>query len=131
MRVAESPDALVSNILIARAEAERSFGDSSLLVTYADNAWSFPTDPLLLFDRAILPALIVVWNRTEAWGAWKIVWAAGFDHGDGLIKAELSDNLTDSWRVTVGFDYPYGSREGPFGYRADARRAHAALRWSW
>jgi acetyl-CoA carboxylase biotin carboxylase subunit len=30
MRVAESPDALVSNILIARAEAERSFGDPTI-----------------------------------------------------------------------------------------------------
>lgn len=126
-----SDDGDLGDALIWTLGAERSFGDGSLLVTYADNARSFPADPLLLFDRAILPAIIAAWNQTEAWGGWKIVWAVGLDHGDGLVKAEVSDNLTDSWRITVGFDYPYGSHQGPFGYRDEARRVHAALRWSW
>jgi hypothetical protein len=33
-----------------------------------------PVNPALLFDRAILPALISAWNRTEEWGEWKLVW---------------------------------------------------------
>lgn len=69
-------------------------------------------DEILLFDRAILPALITAWTRTEEWGEWKAVWSVGLKHGDGLVKAEISYNLTDVWKLTVGGEAPYGSGQG-------------------
>ena len=71
----EDPD--LGNALIGTLSAERGFGDGTLLVTLAGNAKDTPVDPALLFDRALLPALIVAWNRTEEWGSWKVVWTEG------------------------------------------------------
>lgn len=126
-----SRDPDLGNAIIGSISAERGFGDGSLLITLAGNAEQSPVDPSLLFDRAILPALITAWSRTEDWGGWKLVWTAGLKHGDGLIKGEIGYNLTDLWKVTIGGEVPYGTAEGPFGSLHTAQRAHVALRRSW
>ena len=126
-----SRDPDLGNAIIGSLSAERGFGDSTILITLAGNAKEAPADPQLLFDRAILPALIAAWNRTEEWGGWKLVWSSGLKHGDGLIKGELGYNLTDLWKVTAAAEVPYGDREGSFGSLHAARRAHLALRRSW
>jgi hypothetical protein len=121
----------LGDALIGSLSAEKGFGDGTLLVTLAGNAIDAPVDRSLLFDRAILPALIAAWNRTEEWGDWKLVWTVGLKHGDGLFKAEAAYNLTDLWKVTVGGELPYGASDGPFGALSAARRLHLALRRSW
>ena len=126
-----SRDRDLGDALIGSLSAEKGFGDGTLLVTLAGNAINPPVNQTLLFDRAILPALITAWNRTEEWGDWKLVWTAGLKQGDGLLKAEAGYNLTDLWKVTVGGELPYGESDGPFGALFAARRVHVALRRSW
>jgi hypothetical protein len=126
-----SRDPDLGNAVIGSLSAERGFGDGTLLITLAGNAQQTPVNPALLFDRAILPALIAAWNRTEEWGDWKLVWTTGLKYGDGMVKGEIGYNLTDLWKVTVGGEIPYGTKEGPFGALTTAQRVHAALRRSW
>ena len=126
-----SGDDGLGDALVWTLGAERAFGDGTLLVTLAANARATPVDPLLLFDRAILPAFLAIWQRTERWGSWRAVWTQGLRRGDGLAKAEVSWNATDALALTLGVDVPYGSRYGPFGARPDLRRARTGARWSW
>jgi hypothetical protein len=126
-----SRDRDLGNALIGAVSAEKGFGDGTFLITLAGNAICPPVDVSQLFDRAILPALITAWNRTEEWGEWRVVWTAGLKRGDGLLKMEAGYNLTDLWKVTLGGELPYGSAEGPFGALYAARRVHLALRRSW
>lgn len=125
----EDPD--LGKALIGTLSAERGFGDGTLLVTLAGNAKDTPIDAALLFDRALLPALIAAWNRTESWGDWKAVLTEGLKHGDGLLKAEVGYNATDFWRLSLGGELPYGSEKGALGALHAARRVHLALRRSW
>lgn len=129
--VLSSDDASLGDALVWTVGAERAFGDGTLLVTLAANARGTPVDPILLFDRAILPALVAIWQRTERWGSWRLVWTQGLAHGDGLAKAEVSWSATDALALSLGFDVPYGSRFGPFGARPDLKRARAGARWSF
>lgn len=126
-----SKDAELGEALLYTLGLERAFGDGTLLVTFAANARGTPVDPALLFDRAFLPGLVVVWTRSERWGDWRIVATEAFCHGDGFLKAEVSDNLTDVWKITLGAELPFGSRYGPFGARDASRRVRLALRRSW
>lgn len=126
-----SADAGLGDAIVWTLGAERAFGDGTLLVTLAANARAEPTDVRLLFDRAVLPSLVAAWTRTEEWGSWKLVWAQGLSHGDGLVRAEGTRSLSDAWSVSAGADYPYGSRRGPYGARPDTKRLWAALRRSW
>lgn len=126
-----SDDAGLGDALVWTVGAERAFGDGTLLLTLAANARATPVDPLLLFDRAILPAFLAIWQRTERWGSWRAVWTQGLRHGDGLVKAEVSWSATDALALTLGADVPYGSSHGPFGSRPEMRRARTAIRWGW
>ncbi len=126
-----SSDRELGDALIWTLGLERALGDSNILLTFAANAKGTPIDPGLLFDRGLLPALIGVFTRSEPWGNWKLVLTQALRHGDGLAKGEVAYNVTDVWRVTLGLDWPYGSRRGPFGARPDSRRAVVGVRRSW
>lgn len=126
-----SGDRELGDALIGTLSVERGFGDDTVLVTLAGNAIEPPVDASLLYDRALLPALIAAWSRTAAWGACKVVWTVGLDHGDGLLDAEVGYDLADDWKVTLGGELPYGSENGPLGALHAARRVHLALRRSW
>lgn len=129
--VLSSADASLGHALVWTVGAERALGDGTLLVTFAANARGTPVDPLLLFDRAILPALVAIWQRTERWGSWRLVFTQGLSHGDGLAKAEVSWDATDALALSLGADVSYGSRFGPFGARPGLRRARAGARFSF
>ena len=126
-----SDDADLGDAVIGTLSAERGFGDGTLLVTLAANAIDPPVDQTLLFDRGGLPALFAAWNQSEEWGAWKVVWIAGLERGDGVVKGEVGYNITDTWEVTLGGDLPYGTAKGALGALHDARRMQLALRRSW
>jgi hypothetical protein len=126
-----SGDRDLGDALIGALSAEKGFGDGTLLVTLAGNAMNPPVDETLLFDRGILPAFIAAWNRTEEWGEWKLVSASGLKQGDGLLKGEVGYNMTDTWKITIGAELPYGSKNGPYGSLHAAQRVHLALRHSW
>ena len=121
----------LGNALIGALSIEKGFGDGTLLVTLAGNAITPPVDAAQLFDRAVLPALITAWHRSEEWGEWRLVWSAGLKHVDGLCKGEVSYAIDDVWKMTVGAELPYGSRTGPLGGLYPARNVHLALRRSW
>ncbi len=127
----ESDDPGLGHALIGSAGFERSFGDGTLLVTVAGNARGTPVPAALLLDRAILPAAIAAWNRTEEWGSWKLVATVGLRRGDGLFKAEAEAALTDEWSGGAGLDLPWGSERGPFGALDGARRLRVSVRRSW
>jgi len=129
--VSFSDDPDLGDALIWAIGCERAVGDGSLMITLAGNALDTPVDPLLLFDRAMLPAAIVAFYQNPSWGVWKVVWTVQLREASDLLKGELDYSLTDVWKLTVGVDLPYGSREGAFGAVSHARRARAALRWSW
>ena len=129
--VLSSTDPDLGDALVWTVGAERAIGDGTLLLTFAANARGTPVDPLLLFDRAILPALITIWQRSERWGSWRLVWMQGLEHGDGLAKAEVSWSVTDALALSLGADVPYGSRYGPFGARPEMKRLRAGVRWGW
>ncbi|GAW67860.1 hypothetical protein GPEL0_01f3925 [Geoanaerobacter pelophilus] len=126
-----SRDPELGDAVIGTVSAERGFGDGKLLVTLAANAIDPPVNRTLLFDRALLPALIAAWNQTEPWGDWKVAWTAGLERMDGVLKGEIGYNLTDTWKVTGGGDLPYGSENGALGALKKARRVYLALRRSW
>lgn len=126
-----SDDQELGDALIGTLSIERGFGDDSVLVTLAGNATEPPVEAALLYDRALLPALIAAWKRTAAWGNWKVVWTAGLGHGDGLLDAEVGYDLADAWKLTLGAELPYGTEKGPLGALHTARRVHLALRRSW
>ena len=126
-----SDDADLGDAVIGTLSAERGFGDGTLLVTLAANAIDPPVDQTLLFDRGGLPALFAAWNQSEEWGAWKVVWIAGLERRDGVVKGEVGYNVTDTWKVTLGGDLPYGTAKGALGALHDARRVQLALRRSW
>lgn len=126
-----SDDRDLGDTLIGTLSVEKSFGDDALLVTLAGNAIEPPVDAALLYDRALLPALIAAWNRTAGWGNWKVVWTAALEHGDGLLDAEIGYDLADAWKLTLGGELPYGSEKGPLGALHTARRVHLTLRRSW
>jgi hypothetical protein len=126
-----SKDPELGDAVIGTASVERGFGDGKLLVTLAANAIDPPVNQTLLFDRALLPALIAAWNQTEPWGDWKLVSTTGLEHMDGVVKGEVGYNMTDTWKVTVGGDLPYGSENGALGALKKARRVYLALRRSW
>ncbi|TAL15815.1 hypothetical protein EPN96_11550 [bacterium] len=126
-----SDDPGLGHALIYTLGVEKGFGDSTFVATLADNLKDTPVDAPLLYDRALLPALITALNRTEEWGSWKIAWTAGLAHGDGLLKAEIGYDLTDSLKITTGGELPYGSSEGPMGALSSARRVRLGLRYSF
>lgn len=126
-----SGDPELGDALILTAGAERAFGDGTLSVTVATNVRGTPIDPKLLFDRTFLPGVVAIWQRSERWGSWRVVATTALKHGDGLLKAEVTDAVTDVWGVTLGVDVPWGSRSGPFGALSASRRAWAALRRAW
>jgi hypothetical protein len=126
-----SSEPALGDALIWTLGGEKSFGDGSLMVTLAVNSKGTPVDPILLFDRSILPALVSIWTRSEDWGNWRAVWMQGLRHGDGILKGEITYNLDDVWSATGGADFPYGSSEGPFGSRPDTKRLRASVRRSW
>ena len=126
-----SGDAELGDALIFTLGVERAFGDGTLLVTWAANARDTPVDALLLFDRAALPEVVAAWSRAESWGSWKVVLAEALRHGDGLVRAEVTDAVTDAWSVTAGLDLPFGSRHGLYGARPDTRRLRVAARFAW
>ncbi len=126
-----SGDPQLGNAIIWTAGLERAFGDGNLLVTFAANAMGTERNPALLFDRALLPALISIWSRQEDWGSWRTVWMQGTRYWDGLVKVESTFSADDHLSFTPGVDWVYGSRRGPFGYRPDTARARFFTRYSW
>ncbi|MEW6367853.1 MAG: hypothetical protein AB1714_24755 [Acidobacteriota bacterium] len=126
-----SDDPDLGDALIWAIGCERAVGDGSMMITVCGNALDPPVDPLLLFDRAMLPAVIVAFYQNPPWGYWKVVWTTQLRETSDLLKAELDYNLTDVWKLTVGLDLPYGSTDGAFGAVSDGRRVRAGLRRSW
>lgn len=126
-----SPDPELRSALIGAIGVEHAMGDGTFVATVAANARGTAIPAALLFDRSILPAFIAAWTQTESWGSWKLASTTALRHGDGLLKAEIVDHVTDEWTVATGGDLPYGPRSGPIGALREARRIWIGVRRSW
>jgi hypothetical protein len=109
----------------------RIIRDGTVTWTFAANAIEPPVDPLLLFDRALLPCSIVAARENESWGSWGVLWLATFQTVGGLLAAEVTRDLTDVVKVTIGADLPHGAPLSPAKAFSGGQRVRAALRWSW
>ena len=109
----------------------RIVGDGTFTATVAGNAVGVPVDPLLLFDRALLPAVILSVRQFEPWGSWRAGWLGTFHTVGGMLTTEVTRDLSDVVKVTIGADLPHGASLSPAEAFAGGTRARAALRWSW
>ena len=90
-----------------------------------------PVTPLLLFDRALLPAVILAVRQYEEWGTWNIGLLGTFDRIGGVLTVEIARNLTDSVKLTGGADLPHGAALSPARAFARNKRLRTAIRWAW
>jgi len=88
-------------------------------------------DPLLLFDRALLPAVLLSIRQFESWGSWRAGWLGTFHTVGGMLTSEVTRDLNDVVKVTIGADLPHGASLSPAEAFAGGKRVRAAMRWSW
>ena len=111
--LSRSPDPAVKDAAIWTIGGSRIVGNGVFTATVAANATRTPTDPLLMFDRALLPAVIVAANEYEPWGSWRAVWVGTFHTVGGVLSAEATRALSDTVGLTVGADLPHGATLSP------------------
>jgi hypothetical protein len=124
-------DADVGRAAIWTFGASRVVRNGIFTATIAANAITPPVDPLLLFDRALLPAAIMAVHELEDWGSWRVVWLATFHTVGGVLSAEATRQLTEALSVTAGFDAPHGAALSPATAFTGGQRLRTGIRWSW
>jgi hypothetical protein len=126
-----SRDPDVGTAVIWTLSVERPARQGAIMVTVAGNAIEPPINPLLLFDRAFLPHFIATSTQLEPWGSWRVLWLGTFRRVGGILELEVSRDLTDALKATIGADLPHGSQTSSPGAISRARRVHTGARWSW
>ncbi len=126
-----SRDPAVGTTIPWSLEGEFPFRSGSITATLADNARDPPEDPKVPFQIQFFPGFWITVNQSEWWGDWRVVWAGTFERVGAIIAGEASRALTDTLRVIIGADLPFGARLGTPGAYYQARRLRATLRWSW
>ena len=126
-----SNDADLGDAAIWAVSGSRIVGDGSLTATLAGNAVEPPVNQLLLFDRALLPAVILTARQGEPWGSWRAAWLGTLHTVGGVLTAEITKDLTDVVKVTAGADVPHGATLSPAAAFSGGKRVRAGLRWSW
>jgi hypothetical protein len=126
-----SRDTRVGDALLWSAEAERPVRAGTVFLTVVGNALESPAQPLLVYDRAYLPGFIAGTTQTEPWGGWRVSWVATVRKIGGILKTELTRDLGQSVKLTVGTDLPYGARLETPGAFWKARQVRATVRWDW
>jgi hypothetical protein len=129
--VLRSNDAELGDAVLWTIGTSRDVRDGTFTVTFASNAIEPPVNRLLLFDRALLPAIILAADELESWGAWKVAWLGTLHTIGGIMSAEVTKRLTEAVALTAGTDLPHGSELSPASAFAGGKRVRAALRWTW
>jgi hypothetical protein len=131
LAVLRSLDADLGNAVIWSVNCSHPVRTGTFLGTFAMNSVATPVDPLLLFDRALLPAFIVGVRQTESWGNWRAGWLATFSRVGGVLTADAVKDLTDVLKLTGGIDLPHGDAFSPARAFAGHKRVRAGVRWEW
>ena len=131
LAVMRSNDADLGNAVIWSVNCSHPVRTGTFLGTFAMNSVATPVDPLLLFDRALLPAFIVGVRQTESWGNWRAGWLATFSRVGGLLTADAVKDLTEVIKLTGGIDLPHGDAFSPARAFAGHKRVRAGVRWEW
>jgi hypothetical protein len=126
-----SDDPDLGNAAIWSFGGSRSVRDGTLTATVAMNVVDPPVVPLLLLDRAFLPAVIFAIHQNESWGAWDVGWLGTFEWVGGVFTLELTRDLSDALKLIAGADLPHGAVLSPARAFAGSKRARVGLRFSW
>ena len=126
-----SPDNDVGRAAIFSLGATHLVRSGTFTATIAANAVEPPVNPLLMFDRALLPCLILATHETESWGSWSAAWLGTFRTVGGVLGLEASRDVTDTVKLTVGAELPHGATLSPAAAFSGGERVRAGLRWSW
>jgi hypothetical protein len=129
--VFHSGDPAVGDAAIWTIGGSRLVRNGLVTATVAANAIAPPTNPLLMFDRALLPAVILAVEEYESWGSWRIVGLGTFHTVGGILSVEATRNLTDAFGLTLGADLPDGAALSPATAFSGGKRGRVTLRWSW
>ena len=124
-------DASLGDAVIWTIGGSRLVGDGTFTATVAGNAIEPPVNPLLLFDRALLPAAILAIPRARAVGKLARRMAGNVPSVGGVLTMEVTKDLTDVVKFTGGADLPHGAVLSPAAAFSGGRRVRAAIRWSW
>ena len=129
--VLNSSDADLGRAVIGAVSLSHPVRNGLFVGTFAFNGITPPVEPLLLFDRALLPAFLLGVRQSETWGAWKLGWLGTFDRIGGVLTADVTKDLTPVVKLTVGADLPHGDPFSPARVFAGDKRLRAAIRWDW
>lgn len=129
--VFRSRDLALGNSATWTIGGSRIVRNGTIAATVATNVIAPPLDPLLLFDRALLPCAILAVREYESWGSWGAVWLETFRTVGGVLTAEITRDMTDVVKVTAGADLPHGAPLSPANAFSGGQRVRVALRWSW
>ena len=124
-------DSSVGDAVLWTIGGSHSVADTTFSATVAGNAVETPVNPLLLFDRALVPAVILATNQTTAWGNWRAAWVGTFETVGGLLTAEVTRDVSDVVKITAGTDLPHGAALSPTLAFSGGKRVRAGVRWSW
>jgi hypothetical protein len=129
--VSHSSDPSLGDAVIWTIGGSRLVGDGTFTATVAGNAIEPRVNPLLLFDRALLPVVILAIRELEPWGSWRAAWLGTFHTVGGVLTTEVTRDLTDVVKLTVGADVPHGASLSPAEAFSGGKRLRAGVRWSW
>jgi outer membrane lipoprotein-sorting protein len=129
--VFRSSDPLLGNASIWSIGGSRVVRNGTFTATVAMNLTDPPVNPLLLFDRALVPCVILGVREYKSWGNWTAGWLGTFRTVGGVLTADVTKDLTDVVKITAGADLPHGAVLSPASAFSGGQRIRAALRWSW
>ena len=129
--VLHSPDPAIGTTLPWSFEAEFPFRSGNVTATFADSARDPPRDPKVPFQIDFFPSFWIAVNQSESWGDWRVIWTGTFKRVGAVLAGEATRALTDTLRLVVGADMPFGARLGTPGAYYQARRFRTSLRLSW
>jgi hypothetical protein len=129
--VLKSSDPAIGTTVPWSFEGEFPFRSGSITATFADNARDPPEDPNIPFQIEFFPGFWITVNQSESWGDWRVIWTGTFKRVGSVLAGEATRALTDTLRIVVGADMPFGAKLGTPGAYYQARRLRTSLRLSW
>lgn len=129
--ILRSDDSALGTAAIWSLGASHVVRNGTFTATVAMNAIEPRTNPLLLFDRALLPLVVLAMREHRSWGSWNAGWLSTFRTVGGVFSAEIARDLSDVVKLTMGTELPHGATFSPAMAFTGGQRLRVALRWSW
>jgi hypothetical protein len=126
-----SDDADLGKAVIWTVGGSTLVRNGSFTGTIAINLIEPPVTPLILLDRAILPAVVLAMRQRENWGRWEIAWLGTYGTTGGALRVETARTLSDRVDAVISAELPHGTVRSPARAFAGSQRLRAGLTWSW